>query len=836
MADFIPKTPPIWQTQLAFELDPADLTATVATELLIGGGSLSGLVCVSVDIGQPNPEYILGTLVGNVLTITLRNVDPLDPTVSLGAFTSIHRQGAVVKITDFATIQIMRNILNGNKPLQNTISYDVAKTPLNPQDIVDKGYVDAISVAGAPDASTTAKGVSRITASPNVTLGNPTITIASPAVVTLNNHGLTVNDTVQFTTSGSLPTGISPSTNYFVISAGLTANAFEISATIGGTAINTTGSQSGTHTLIKTTPVSVGANDYRINGGNYGASSGGTDTYAITLTNAPTAYVTGQVFWFLADVANTGACTLNVNGLGAKNLKVNGNLTPQDNYIKANQLVGVIYDGTSMQIFSVSGKPSVSQSGEEIYGVPNGGTDTYAITVAPAPSAYVAGQVFRFKADVANTGAATLNVNSLGAVTIVKSFNVTLADGDIKAGQLVEVEYDGTNFQMLSPVGNSSTNIAVRTIPLGEAFTGATTPQPAVIIDDLFQNIVNDLYVFGGNTNSSSVGTLRTNKIACKIIPRSNVTAQNISCYLAKFGTPTGNVTVEIQTDSAGAPSNTPIANGTSNNLAASGLPANAPSLQTIAFASPFSLVAGTTYWVVFKESDNSDTNNVIIQVTSNVASVNGGAYASFTGMKAISTTWSAADNSSTPSFKIIPSSGAGSLSLWRAIGGLGYAGSERLNEFQGFCTTTGSAGANGTLSKGNISGFSLLGNTDYYVSSSVGSITTNSTQGGMYVGTTDSTGTIVITKFDKQEGVMSTLIAPTQTNGIVGQASTPLVRFAQSDGTVSVVGIAAMTTTIGGVTFNTATTTVVYTFSVKIGDTFTGNNGSATYYWRPNL
>src|SRR6266850_8098290 len=135
MADFIPKVPPIWQTQLAFELDPADTSATLATELLIGGGSLSGLVCVSIDIGQPNPEYIIGTLSGTTLTITLRNVDPLDPTVSLGAFTSIHRQGAVVKITDFATIQILRNILNGNQPIQNTISYDSAKTPVNPQDI-----------------------------------------------------------------------------------------------------------------------------------------------------------------------------------------------------------------------------------------------------------------------------------------------------------------------------------------------------------------------------------------------------------------------------------------------------------------------------------------------------------------------------------------------------------------------------------------------------------------------------------------------------------------------------------------------------------------------------
>jgi len=86
------------------------------------------------------------------------------------------------------------------------------------------------------------------------------------------------------------------------------------------------------------------------------------------------------------------------------------------------------------------------------YAADAGANDTYAITVTPAPTAYVTGDVYFFKANTINTGAATLNVNSLGAKTIVKSYNVTLADGDIKANQIVGVIYDGTNFQLLSPV------------------------------------------------------------------------------------------------------------------------------------------------------------------------------------------------------------------------------------------------------------------------------------------------------------------------------------------------------------------------------------------------
>jgi hypothetical protein len=75
-----------------------------------------------------------------------------------------------------------------------------------------------------------------------------TMTIASPCVVSWTGHGMSVDDVVSFTTTGALPAGLSPGTQYFVISAGYGSNAFELSAASGGTAINTTGSQSGVHT------------------------------------------------------------------------------------------------------------------------------------------------------------------------------------------------------------------------------------------------------------------------------------------------------------------------------------------------------------------------------------------------------------------------------------------------------------------------------------------------------------------------------------------------------------------------------------------------------------
>jgi hypothetical protein len=73
-----------------------------------------------------------------------------------------------------------------------------------------------------------------------------TISIASPAVVTWNSHGFTGGEVIKFTTTGTLPTGLSPLTRYFVLSAGIGLNSFRISAEPGGTPVDTTGSQSGT--------------------------------------------------------------------------------------------------------------------------------------------------------------------------------------------------------------------------------------------------------------------------------------------------------------------------------------------------------------------------------------------------------------------------------------------------------------------------------------------------------------------------------------------------------------------------------------------------------------
>lgn len=124
------------------------------------------------------------------------------------------------------------------------------------------------------------------------TMGTVTISLANPAVVTFNSHGLVAGDIVQFTTTGSLPSALSASVDYYVISTGLTANTFEISATLGGSAISTNGeSQSGVHTLAKKLQraITYGGISYTYTGGEL------TDTLT-GLVGFPTAAV-GDPSW-----------------------------------------------------------------------------------------------------------------------------------------------------------------------------------------------------------------------------------------------------------------------------------------------------------------------------------------------------------------------------------------------------------------------------------------------------------------------------------------------------------------------------------------------------------
>lgn len=196
------------------------------------------------------------------------------------------------------------------------------------------------------------------------------------------------------------------------------------------------------------------------------SSATGNDSYAITPVPAVTALADGMEFTFEADVANTGTATLNVAALGAKTIRKYGSKTLDTNDLAAGSIVKVVYDldSDSMLLQTPVAKQQMSQDSGEVYAASATGNDSYAITVIPPITAYTAGMSFKVKADVGNTGPATLSVSGLSALSIRKGPTLTLETGDIVANQVFEVVHDGSVFQMTN-VPPPITNVAIVPFP-----------------------------------------------------------------------------------------------------------------------------------------------------------------------------------------------------------------------------------------------------------------------------------------------------------------------------------------------------------------------------------
>ncbi len=147
------------------------------------------------------------------------------------------------------------------------------------------------------------------TATDEVTIDLPyidatvTITIAAPGVITWTGHGLAVNDTIRFTTTGALPTGLAINTTYFVKEV-LSANTFTVSTSAGGAAVTTSGTQSGTQTafVYYGVPVVAVANtlvtlaSVTVPGWSMGVGGGMEIDALFTLTNSASAKNIGMTY------------------------------------------------------------------------------------------------------------------------------------------------------------------------------------------------------------------------------------------------------------------------------------------------------------------------------------------------------------------------------------------------------------------------------------------------------------------------------------------------------------------------------------------------------------
>ena len=212
----------------------------------------------------------------------------------------------------------------------------------------------------------------------------------------------------------------------------------------------------------------------------YAADTGSANAYAVALSPTPS-LVAGSVVVFKAANSNTGASTLAVNGGSAIAIKKQVSTALASGDILAGEIVWVGYDGTNFQLLnggsSSSGvTASAIQQQSYVYASDTGSANAYAVALSPAPT-LVAGSTVVFKAANANTGASTLAVNGGSAIAIKKSGSTALSGGEISAGQIVAVVYDGTNFQL---VGASSSGGAA--VYFGQGYATASAGNNAITL------------------------------------------------------------------------------------------------------------------------------------------------------------------------------------------------------------------------------------------------------------------------------------------------------------------------------------------------------------------
>jgi hypothetical protein len=169
----------------------------------------------------------------------------------------------------------------------------------------------------------------------------------------------------------------------------------------------------------------------------------------------------------IRDRANTNPIILNAAGR-----------TPNEIWQTTGVLLKfILYNSLSELIGTYDGIPSINDPfglNSQLSSI--AGTNSITATASPTITAYATGAIYSFIAANTNTGASTLSIDGLTAASITKNGAVAISAGDIQAGKMMLVEYDGAAFQLVNNIiyGGSITNgnIVSLTAPMSAANGG----------------------------------------------------------------------------------------------------------------------------------------------------------------------------------------------------------------------------------------------------------------------------------------------------------------------------------------------------------------------------
>jgi len=170
----------------------------------------------------------------------------------------------------------------------------------------------------------------------------------------------------------------------------------------------------------------------------------GTDTYVATASPALTAYAAGNLFSLVVPNTNTGASTINIDGLGAKAITRTGSTALVAGDMVATEIVIVVYDGTRFQLINANSFTNLVVSGTETVGGTLGVTGVTTLTgglvyggVTLTNAVTGTGKMVLDTSPTVNNPTVTNYVESVVAIgTVTSSSTLSLTNGTVQTATL----------------------------------------------------------------------------------------------------------------------------------------------------------------------------------------------------------------------------------------------------------------------------------------------------------------------------------------------------------------------------------------------------------------
>ncbi|MBR2117660.1 MAG: hypothetical protein IJ935_03105 [Afipia sp.] len=185
----------------------------------------------------------------------------------------------------------------------------------------------------------------------------------------------------------------------------------------------------------------------------YAVDTGAANSLVVSLTPALREYKAGVKLRVKVKVTNTGATQINVNGLGLRDVKkADGSaLSPGD--LVANGIADLNDDGTRFQLVATHVDRTAGGGGTG-FRVPIAtatGTPTAIVaTYSPTTATPQAGDLFSVKLIANIQGVTTFAPDSHGPYGLKDANGVDLSNKFAMSGDLLLMEFDGTNFRIIS--------------------------------------------------------------------------------------------------------------------------------------------------------------------------------------------------------------------------------------------------------------------------------------------------------------------------------------------------------------------------------------------------